>query len=699
MQVKDHSMALALSQHRLTIALKFSVVAVSVVALYFQDLSMVFTGALTDESTFHILAIPFLFAFLVYRKRRLIGASLLNESNKGVFQRNFSSLVGISLCAVSILTYWYGSYSFTPLEYHMFTLPFMAAGLVLLLFNVKMLKELLFPVAFLVFLAPPPSEVLYGVGSMLANLNAIASNSLANILNLHSTLTSSNVGPVISIIRPDTSVLSFNVSVACSGIYSIIGFVIFALFIAYITVGKLRNKLLILVMGVPLIVFLNIVRITTILGIGYYWGEDLALQVFHSVGATVLMFVGTLILLAVSEKAFKKPPPTLPCVACNNDPKNPTEQFCSACGKLFKYPKAKWTKLDIVKISGIILVLIALLSIQAPVFALTQSPGQVMVQTPSGTVVTAENSMFPSIDGYTVRYSHRDTAYEGETGNDAALVYVYNPMNKSQSTIWVATQIGSSSTSQHRWETCLVNYPLSQGDAAKVKQLDLRDIQLQDNPPIRARYFAFQYTDKNETDVVLYWYQTATFNINGTSETKSVMISLIAYPTGPSGVAAAEDLELQIAKSINSYWQPIKAWSTVSLAISQNGLVLSFGVTGVLVALIIYAFYLDSREKLSLLTLYRKLPTRDQLLLNAVNNSKGTSTQAIVSEFQRLSAASVLEVFVVERLEEAEKLGLVKRIVKNNRDSPLLLWKSRLSTQGSVANAPFASFKLPFFHK
>src|SRR5450759_3330141 len=125
-------MVSALNQHRLAIALKFSVITIAVVALYVQDLSVVFKGALTNESIFHILAIPFLFAYLIYRKRKMINAALQPpQTGTRGFQKYFTSLAGISLCAVAILTYWYGSYTFTPLEYHMLTLPVLAAGLTL----------------------------------------------------------------------------------------------------------------------------------------------------------------------------------------------------------------------------------------------------------------------------------------------------------------------------------------------------------------------------------------------------------------------------------------------------------------------------------------------------------------------------------------------------------------------------------------
>ena len=689
-KIPTAAMASTLNQHRLAIALKFSVVTIAVVALYFQDLSMVFKGALADESTFHILAIPFLFAYLLFRKRKMINAAIQPpQTGTRGFQKYFSTLTGITLSAVAILTYWYGSYTFTPLEYHMLTLPFLAAGLILILFNLQTLKQLIFPIAFLIFLTPPPEEIFYSVGSALANLSASASNALANVFGLHAVLSTNLGSPVITLTRPDHTTLAFSVNVACSGVYSLIGFLIFALFVAYIMRGKLRNKFAILIMGIPLIVALNIIRITTILAIGYNFGEDLALQLFHYVGATVLMFIGTLLLLAITEKAFKKPKPPQPCPTCNPTPTNPTEPFCPNCGKLFKHPKTKLNRTDITKIAGIAIIVVILLSIQAPVFALTQGPAQVIIQTPSGTEINTSNSLLPNMTGYTLSYVYRDTAFEQLSGDDAALVYAYGSTDASKQTVWVAVQIAASVSSEHGWETCLINWPLSQGDQATVNQLDLRDIQIQENPPMTARYFAFQYKNTNQTQVILYWYETATFNTNNTAQTKSVMISLVTYPSSPQGVSDAEAQELPIANAINNYWQPIQTWSTIALSISQNGLALSAGATAILVLLIIYAVYLDRKKKLALLNLYRKLPSQDQLIMKAVTNAKNMhnpTTQAITLEFQKLSPTPTSETWIAQKLDEAENAGLIKKILINKDDNPALAWKSQIPEKTSLFN-------------
>jgi hypothetical protein len=241
--------------------------------------------------------------------------------------------------------------------------------------------------------------------------------------------------------------------------------------------------------------------------------------------------------------------------------------------------------------------------------------------------------------------------------------------------VWVALQISSSVTSEHQWETCLINFPLSQGDQATVRQLDLRDIQLESNPPMTARYFAFQYINDNQSQVVLYWYETAVFDTNSTAQSKSVMISLIAYPSKSQSVSNVENDELPVAKAINNYWQPIQTWTTIALALSHNGLALSGGAAAIFILLVLYELYIDRREKRALLTLYKKLSAQDQLLIKAVNNIKNATTQAVTMEFQKLSSIPVSEFYIAQKLNEAEKAGLIKKALVSENDSPLVIWK------------------------
>ena len=690
---RTQALALTLSQHRLAVVTKFSFIVAVVVVFYLQDLFLVFSNALSDEATYHILAIPFLFGYLLYRRRNMVRASFQNGSQNvsSAFERNFTAIVGVLLCATSILAYWYGSYTFTPIEYHVLTLPVFTAGLTLIFFGWKTLKQLIFPIAFLFFLTPPPTEILYSVGSTLSDLSAHASNALVNTFGVASNISTQYGSPIITITRANQTIMNFSIDVACSGVYSLIGFVIFAVFIAYISRGKFWTKPLILILGIPLIIALNIIRITTILAIGNAYGDQLALQVFHALGATVLMFIGTLILLVTTEKFMKKPKPSQPCPTCTPTTK---EDFCPSCGKVRQFPKLTLKKSDIAKIVSIDIVLIMLLSIQAPVFALTEGPAQIMIQTPNGLQPNIQTLPLPQVQGYNLSYVYRDANFEKLSGEDASLVYAYAPNEPEKPTVWVSLELAQTTGPLHRWETCLINYPISQGLQPKITQLDLTDIQTQANPPIVGRYFAFQYHTTNQTQVVLYWYETATFNVNNQTQQKQVKISLVTYPNTNAQISQSEALLLPIAKAVNDYWTPIKTWTAIALTISQNGLELSAISVGLLVTILFCRGFLNFQEKRSLLVLYNKLSTPKQQLIKSIDIAKkqGNSTfDGIADELVKQKSSLADKDALKEALIETEKIGLAQKAIVCREDNPMVEWRSLLPGWSKYLSLPMVS--------
>jgi len=157
----------------LILGLKIAVIFAAVLLVFRQDLAIVAADALQNESTSYILAIPFLFAYLVYRKRRMLRTVIpLESQGQPKIMRYSGTMAGVLLSSTAILLYWYGSHTFTPLEYHMLTLPVFAAGLTLILFNTHTVRQLAFALAFLVLLTPPPSEILSNVGSTLSVISS-----------------------------------------------------------------------------------------------------------------------------------------------------------------------------------------------------------------------------------------------------------------------------------------------------------------------------------------------------------------------------------------------------------------------------------------------------------------------------------------------------------------------------------------------
>lgn len=671
------NLSIHLTETRMALGVKVAVAIAATIAIFGQDLTILFNDAFQSETTSHLLAVPFLFVYLIYRKRKMLRPVIPIENKDHPKEtRHLPLITGILLSITAILLYWHGSYTFTPLEYHMFALPIFVAGLTLILFNPQTLRQLAFPIALLFFLMPPPSEILYVLGTNLSVISSEAPNAIVNAFGIPSTITSEYGNPTIIITRPDDTTMPFTVDIACSGIYSLIGFTIFAVFIAYIIRDKPWKKITLIIIGLPLIYLLNILRITTILVLGYYYGEDFAFQIFHLLGGWILIFLGTLILLAISEKIFKTQIFTDKkdtCPQCNL--KSPLEIFCSKCGRILKPPKIKLYKTDIAKISIISVCLILLALIQAPVFALTQAKPIVMVNNQFSTDV------LPQIPDYNLDFSSRETEFEAKAKQDMSLIYLYTSYNQSKEPVKVAIEIASTKSSLHRWETCLITWPVSKGYQTKVTQIELKDIKLNENPPIISRYFVFTYIDTNETQAVLYWFETATFTINSTSQQKYVKISLIAYPEDTNNLSNIENQLVNIATYISNYWQPIKTWSQITMIISQNGATLALATTTVLMGTLILYVLETKRQKRANTNAYQKLSKPNKQIVDAIIETEKTMTptlEAIATTYQKITGKRISKEKLLKRISEIETTKIIKSCVANRQDEPLQIWKTAL---------------------
>jgi len=671
-----------LNKNSLFLTAKILVLAGSTIALFSQDLAILFNDALQNETTSYMLLIPIIFAYLIYRKRKMLKAAVsVDNSNEPKETRHVPLLCGALLTLTAILLYWYGSYTFTPLENHMLTLPLFVGGLTLILFNAQTLRQLVFPIALLAFLIPPPSEILYALGSALSMLSSEIPNAIINAFGIPSTINAEYINaPTIILTRPDGTSLEFTVDIACSGIYSLIGFMVFAIFTAYIIRDKKWKRLAIILFGIPLIYTLNIIRITIILMLGYYYGETLALEIFHLTGSIILIFIGTILLLFIAEKLFKAQVfrrTQLECSKCNPKVKNNNE-FCLECGRILKSPSVKMKKFDIAKMAVVSLIIALLLSIQAPIFALTKATPIIVTNTPYGQQASTE--ILPKLPEYDLFFYYRDTEFEEKAKQDMSLVYIYLPRNETYEPVFVAIEIASKRSSLHRWETCLITWPMSKGYQPRVTQLELKDIKLNENPPILGRYFAFTYTDTNETQAVLYWYETTIFTINHTSQQKNVKLSLIAYPS-PEDLSNIEIQLTKIAKVIVNYWQNVKTWSQITMLISQNGATLAAVSSAILIIIILlYAFQVKIQIEANTKA-YSKLSKIHQQIIDAVKKTGEKTTPTlknIKTTYEETVGNKISNTNLKKKLTELEKIGFVKRAIANINDEPLLIWKAQI---------------------
>jgi len=329
--------------------------------------------------------------------------------------------------------------------------------------------------------------------------------------------------------------------------------------------------------------------------------------------------------------------------------------------------------------AAIIVSAILLVSIQAPVFALTEGPAQVIVQTASGE--QGNTQLLPQIQGYTLVFEYRDKYFEEIAKQDASLIYAYHPLDKTKEPVWVTVEIGSATSMLHPWEFCLISWPISLGQPAAARQLDVKDVRIQQNPPIIARYFAFQWVETNQTEVVLYWFETARFMTNDTAQQKRLKMSLITYPDTPQNITEAEDL-LPFATAITKHWQPIKTWTQISLLLSQNGAHLATITTALLVPVtVLYALEKRKQRKANAKA-YKKIAKSNKQIIDAVaETEKNTppTLDAIAATHKNRTGELIEEEKLLHKLGELEKTDIIKGDIANIRDEPTMIWKTQIA--------------------
>jgi exosortase/archaeosortase family protein len=462
--------------------------------------------------------------------------------------------------------------------------------------------------------------------------------------------------------------------------YSLTGFAIFSAFIAYISKGKLLKKALVFMVGFPLIYLLNIVRITSIVLLGYNFGAEAATQAFHIMGGIMLTFIAVLFLLIIMEKFFKLQIFTHkevePSHSCPVNNRKGNEAFCVECGKIFKNSPQKISRRAIVKILLLLSLASLTILIQAPTFALVKGPEEINLEAGPENLV----GIFPEIPEYSLSFVYRDEEFEKLAGQDASLLFLYKPENNSNLAVWVSLEIADTRAPLHRWEVCLITWPEKQGKQVAVTVLDQRDIDLLDNPPIFGRYLAIQWKDNGELQVILYWYETLVFRVGSGYQTKNVKISVVGYGYNLEDYKSIEDRLFLFAKATVGHLQPVKLWSTFTLITSQYSVQL-LGVTATSLAiLVILQIVNDYNRRRKNLKIYRKLDLEDKLAIDALTQSSEPTLANIAARYRELSGKSLESNDLLEKLREAKEIGLVDTILANRNDEPILLWKSEVPT-------------------
>jgi hypothetical protein len=324
------------------------------------------------------------------------------------------------------------------------------------------------------------------------------------------------------------------------------------------------------------------------------------------------------------------------------------------------------------------LAIVLIVSIEEPVFALAQSPPIVINNTPSGQTVSI--GILQQLPDHNFSFVYRDTSFEKVAGQDFSLVYRTDaPIGQPHEPMYVTLQIASARSVLHAWEYCLITYPTAIGSQPAVTQIELKDVQLSENPPIIGRYFVFQKSTTSETQAVLYWYETAAFDVNSTAQRKHVEISVIAFTDNLKDLPNIENQLVALAKEIVNHWEPIKTWSFIALLISQNSITL-LAITGVLLVATLVVYALKTRkQRRAKANLYQKLSTFNKQIIDAVQRTETQTLSTldnIAAEYRKTVAESIDRDLLLQSLSRLERIGAIRTSISSSQDEPIQTWKT-----------------------
>ncbi|MDY6964988.1 MAG: exosortase/archaeosortase family protein [Halobacteriota archaeon] len=228
----------------------------------------------------HGFLVPLISGYIIFRKREYLIEIEENPSNIGLIFLTS----GLLFHAVGL--FW------TVRFLGAFSLIVVIVGLIILIYGTDFMKYLSFPILFLVFMVPIPLSYIISVE--LQTFSSIIATHLVNALGIPAV----NVGAEIHL-----ESCSFLVGAPCSGLRSIISLLALSTIYAYVLEGRMYMKVLLVISAVPIAIFANILRISSILIIADIYGSEAAMSFFHYFSG-LLLFGASLLLLLIVGRCF-----------------------------------------------------------------------------------------------------------------------------------------------------------------------------------------------------------------------------------------------------------------------------------------------------------------------------------------------------------------------------------------------------------
>ncbi len=260
--------------------LKLSIIVACLLLLYFRVLQGLVSDWLHLPDFSHGFLIPIVSLYFVYERRKQLSA--LNRSG---------SWTGFGLLLLGIVLLLFGNLA-TEYFTMRFSILVVLGGMVLFLLGKECFGNLLFPIAFLIFMIPIPSVLLDRV---TFPMQLFASKAAAKSLYL--------IG--IPALREGNVILLANTSLevaeACSGIRSLLSLLALSVVFAYFSQNSTWKRILLVLSTFPIAIIANAARVAGTGILAHHYGNKVAQGFFHGFSGWILFVVAFVCLFAVGS--------------------------------------------------------------------------------------------------------------------------------------------------------------------------------------------------------------------------------------------------------------------------------------------------------------------------------------------------------------------------------------------------------------
>ncbi|HRZ87374.1 MAG TPA: exosortase/archaeosortase family protein [bacterium] len=227
-----------------------------------------------NENNQHCMAIPFISLYIVFLKKDLLTKYLQQDPPQ-------PSAKDILLFLAGILLYFVGTAA-SIIYFRQVSFIIILAGAVWFVYGWGLLKELIFPVSYLLFAVPIPEAAYQAFSSPM---KIFASRIAAHLIRLTGI-------PVyregVNLFFPQTSV---EVVDACSGMRSLISLLAVAAAFAYFFQKKPLGRGVLFLSAIPIAVLSNVIRIALTGIIAHTYGMEYAQGMLHTMLGTAIVIV------------------------------------------------------------------------------------------------------------------------------------------------------------------------------------------------------------------------------------------------------------------------------------------------------------------------------------------------------------------------------------------------------------------------